>query len=94
MKRRFCKIIDASVELADGGGDGAYDLHDVTGGPEEIGAAIAASLKETEMMHGKTWSPNDGQPLYLILKIKFAEEPVDDEGELIADDPVNLKGDE
>lgn len=73
MKKRFCRIVSASVEKADGGGDGAYDLHEVSGSPDKIGEAIADSLDKTEMMCGarSDWLPNDGADLYLVLKIKF-----------------------
>lgn len=69
---RVCRVVEGGVEGADGGGDGAYDLFDVSGSPDAIGRAIAQSLAETDMMQGSTMMIRDGgQALYLTLKIKF-----------------------
>src|SRR5262252_6471985 len=46
---RYCRVVGASIVDQQGRGDGAYDLHDVKGTPEEVGAKIAASLKESSL---------------------------------------------
>lgn len=72
---RFCVIDMASIEDEDGAGDGAYGLHDVCGTPEEIGKAIAETLAECDMSMGPAWSYIDnGEPLYLNIRIKVAAE--------------------
>jgi hypothetical protein len=70
---RLCGIVYGAVEMADGGGDGAYDLHDIVGTPEEIGAAITKSLQETSLMRGQTDVLEEGGELYLVVKIKFCD---------------------
>jgi hypothetical protein len=47
---RYCKIESASIELANGAGDGAYGLLGVIGSPEQIGNAIAEELTEGDML--------------------------------------------
>lgn len=70
--QRPCHIVSASIEEENGAGDGAYDLLDVAGTPDEIGKAIADSLKETDLYSGRRPSAIDaGLDLYLTVKIKF-----------------------
>lgn len=69
---RFCSIENASIELPDGGGDGAYDLLDVAGTPEEVGAKIAESLKESFLMSGDKCYPDDGE-IFITLRIKITK---------------------
>lgn len=80
---RVCRIVCGGVgddRAADG--DGAYDLHDVTGTPEEIGRAIADSLRETFMMRGHhTEFPSPGMPLYMTLTICIANSQDDFPGD-------------
>lgn len=77
---RHCIIVSASIEEADGGGDGAYDLHNVAGDPKKIGDAIAYTLRVGDMYRGlrAILAEEDGE-LYLNLRIKFANHPVVDE---------------
>jgi hypothetical protein len=70
--QRLCHIVSASVEEENGAGDGAYDLFDRVGTPDEIGNAIAESLKEADLFSGRRPSAIDaGQDLYLTVRIKF-----------------------
>jgi hypothetical protein len=75
---RHCVIDSASIELENGAGDGAYDLLDVSGTPDEIGKAIADSLRDSDMSRGPEWfflKDGDGE-LYLNVRIKFSEHPI------------------
>ena len=47
---RLCHIVSASVEEENGAGDGAYDLFDTVGTPDEIGKAIQAGL-QSDLIH-------------------------------------------
>lgn len=50
---RYCKIITAEItELNSSAGDGAYDLHDVSGTPQEVGNKIGDCLAEIDLMRG------------------------------------------
>lgn len=72
MTDRICQIVDGSVELENGAGDGAYDLFNVVGTPDDIGKAIAESLKECDLFSGGTHSEIEaGQDLYLNVRIKL-----------------------
>jgi len=72
--QRVCHIVAASVEEESGAGDGAYDLFDQTGTPDEIGKAIADSLKEADLYSGRRPSAIDaGHDLYLTVRIKFCK---------------------
>jgi hypothetical protein len=74
MSARLCQIVAASLENASGAGDGAYDLHDVTGTPETIGKAIVESLQTGDLYSSRRPSAiGAGEDLYLCLKIKFCE---------------------
>jgi hypothetical protein len=78
MSERICHIVDATIELEDGGGDGAYDLFDRVGSPDDIGKLIAASLKEADLLSGRRLLgavEDRGQDAYLVLKIKFSKTP-------------------
>ncbi len=68
---RVCEITNASCEDAEGRGDGAYSLLDVSGSPEEIGKAIADALKEGDLGSGNRSAINDGKELFLNVRIKF-----------------------
>ncbi len=75
---RDCIITDASIELQNGAGDGAYSLLDVHGTPDDIGKAVADALREGDMCQGPTNAiieDCDGE-LYLTMRIKFAKHPV------------------
>lgn len=72
--QRLCRIVSGSVEEENGAGDGAYDLFDVVGTPDEIGKAIADSLKEADLYSGRRSSAIDaGHDLYLTVRIKFCK---------------------
>ena len=72
MKPRQCTIESASIEDADGKGDGCYDLIDFTGTPEETAKAIASSLRDGDLASGNTCTIDDnGQALYLTVRIRF-----------------------
>lgn len=71
MSDRICQIVSGSVEDETGAGDGAYDLHDVVGTPEEIGKAVADSLKEGDLFRGQKSSIDDSRAIFLNLRIKF-----------------------
>lgn len=75
MSTRLCLIESASVVDSNDAGDGAYDLHDQTGTPDEIGKAIADSLKTTDLFQGRALSSRlaAGDDLFLILRIKFCD---------------------
>jgi hypothetical protein len=68
---RLCHIVAATVETANGAGDGAYGLHDVAGSPEEIGHAIAQELAALDMMQGSSMLIEKGHDLCLNIRIKF-----------------------
>jgi hypothetical protein len=73
MTDRMCEIVGGSVELENGAGDGAYDLFHVVGTPDDIGTAIAESLKECDLFGGGTRSMIEAeQDLYLNVRIKIA----------------------
>ncbi len=75
--KRYCVVDQASITMKDGGGDGAYDLHDVAGSPEEIGKAIGESLAASDICSGRQDSfLADGAELYLRVTVKFAFHPV------------------
>ena len=72
MKPRQCTIESASIEDADGKGDGCYDLLDVKGTPKKIAKAIASALREGDLASGNTCAIDDnGQALYLNVRIRF-----------------------
>jgi hypothetical protein len=72
---RRCRIVSGSVEDRAGGGDGAYDLLDVTGTPEAVGRAIGDSLAACDMHGGPGWRSGTymerGEPLYLTVRIRI-----------------------
>jgi hypothetical protein len=72
---RLCHIEHAMLEEAPGGaGDGAYDLFDQTGSPEDIGKAIADCLKTSDLWSGRGASTLDyGRDLFLTVRIKFCK---------------------
>lgn len=72
---RICQIVDGSVGTdEDADGDGAYSLFDLTGTPEEIGKAIAESLKSLDIYQGGDLLLADRKrELFLKLVIKFSE---------------------
>lgn len=80
---RHCAIVSASIEDASGGGDGAYDLLDVTGSPAQIAKAIKDCLKYADMCRGPDWTYiGDGDAeLYLNVRIKFGRHYVTPEEE-------------
>lgn len=70
---RECKIISGSLEVESGAGDGAYDLLDVEGTPEEVGQAIGESLALCDIMTGGCDSIlAGGTDLFLNLRIKIS----------------------
>lgn len=73
MSTRLCLIESASIVDSNDAGDGAYDLHGETGTPEEIGKAIADSLKTSDLYQGRALPSriDAGDDLYLVLRIKF-----------------------
>jgi hypothetical protein len=90
---RHCKIITGSVgddESADG--DGAYDLLDVEGTPEEVGKAIADSLREGFMIRG-TRGPcfPDDAPMFIRLTVRVCR---DKETSDAQDDEHNARDDD
>lgn len=81
--KRYCKIESASVELANGGGDGAYGLLGIEGSPEDIGKAIAEELATGDMSQGPAHLliADGDDELYLTVRIRFARHelaPIDD----------------
>lgn len=78
--QRRCHIVSGSVEEKSGAGDGAYDLFGRVGTPDEIGTAIADSLKEADLYSGRCPSAIDaGHHLYLTVRIKFCKPEATDE---------------
>lgn len=71
---RQCHIVSAFLEKENASGDGAYDLFDLVGTPEEIGKAIADSIKAADLFSGRCPSAIDaGHDLFLTVKIKFCK---------------------
>lgn len=71
-QQRVCTIDDASIEIASGAGDGAYDLLGETGTAEHIGKAIADSLSVIDLLRGAQHSMLEaGNDLYLNVRIKI-----------------------
>jgi hypothetical protein len=74
---RVVSVVTAEVgatEAADG--DGAYDLLDLRGTPEEVGRAIGESLRETCLLQGShRWLPEQG-PMFMrvVLRIDLIAE--------------------
>lgn len=76
MSRR-CVIVDASIEDAEGHGDGAYDLLDVEGTPKHVGRAIASSLAESDLVQGGrdgVCALKAGKPLFVTVRIRIDPE--------------------
>lgn len=73
---RTCKIIDGQVgKTPAADDDGAYDLLDVEGTPEEVGKAIADSLAEADLFGGGQGTYLErGQPIYINITIRL--EPI------------------
>src|SRR5687767_4954845 len=71
MTQRICQIVDGSLLDAEGRGDGAYDLLDVAGTPEEIGKAIADSLREADLGNGSNGDVLEGQGRDLFLELRI-----------------------
>jgi len=70
---RYCRVVGASIVDQQGRGDGAYDLHDVKGTPEEVGAKIAASLKESSLSSAAEGDAiENGETLTLTLTIDIS----------------------
>lgn len=90
-ERRTCEIVFAGIGTSDQDllpivdcDDGAYDLHEVRGTPAEIGKAIADSLRDSDLFHGtpmKARVDDEGDTLYLTIKIKFYLSTAQDEDE-------------
>jgi hypothetical protein len=81
--KRICTIINGSVGGdRDAADDGAYDLLDATGTPEEIGKAIADSLRECDLLRGGRTSflEDMKQPVYLNITIRVEPEGWEDDG--------------
>lgn len=72
---RLCLIESGSIELENGAGDGAYDLFDITGTPDEIGKAIGESLKTSDLFGGRNMPSqiDAGDNLFMNLRIKFCD---------------------
>lgn len=69
---RYATITDGSLEGADGDGDGAYDLLDVSGTPDEMGARIGAYLATAGLDCGSDGDlPSDTEPVFLTLRIRI-----------------------
>ncbi len=86
--RRLCAIVYAAVSTSeeDNDGDGAYDLHDMVGTPNDVGHAIADCLANSDMMQGRHMLIESGADLYLHVKIKFcAPTAVEEEKEPMAE---------
>ena len=81
MPERYCRIIDGSVGSdTNAADDGAYDLFQVAGTPEELGAMIADSLNASELYGGECGSyVENGIPIYLKLTIRIAPSQAVDE---------------
>jgi hypothetical protein len=79
--RRMCHVEYASIGTEESpDADGAYDLHDIEGTPEEIGKAIADSLKDADVYRGGSYSLiESGHELVLNLRIRLwiEEKPAD-----------------
>ena len=64
---RECKIIDADIAAADDGdGDAAYDLVDLEGTREVVGAAITEQLRYCDLSN-----TTNNEPLILTIKVKI-----------------------
>lgn len=76
MTNRVCTIVSGGVGCdQDAGDDGAYDLLDVSGTPEEIGKAIAESLAGFDVCAGREATFGDkGQDVYLTVTIRVSQE--------------------
>lgn len=72
---RHCKIEQAGIEEADGGGDGCYELIDAEGTPDEIGEKIAEALKHNDLSSGSHHLSylERGEDLFLTIKIRFTK---------------------
>jgi len=71
---RFCTIIHGGVGRDENAADdGAYDLLDVSGTPEEVGRAIAESLKATDLWNAQGGGAIEdrGRPVFLNLTIRI-----------------------
>jgi hypothetical protein len=75
MADRLCEIVDGGITVEDGTGDGAYNLVDVTGTPDDIGKAVAEYLKTADLWcgskNGDYLASAAGMALYLDVRIKF-----------------------
>ncbi len=71
---RQCKITNGWVGDSETcAADGAYDLLDVSGTPEEIGKAIADSLRESDIMQGRDLLLADrGADIFLTVTIRIS----------------------
>jgi hypothetical protein len=71
---RYCKIVDGSVGTGPSADDdGAYDLFNRAGTPDEIGKAIADSLKTTDLLGGRGWHiEENGGCAFVRLTIRIA----------------------
>lgn len=71
--KRHCTVYGAAVGKDDStDDDSAYDLLDVSGTPEEIGAAVAASLRDTDLTRGGKWGYlENGKPIYLRICVRI-----------------------
>jgi hypothetical protein len=77
VSMRVCHIVNADFSSKEDGplDDGAYDLFDKVGTPDQIGKAIAAALRDGDLFQGSHCRSliDAGHDLYLTVKIKFAE---------------------
>lgn len=75
--KRHCEVVEASVghtRAADD--DGAYDLFDVEGAPDDVGLAVAESLQELDLLRGGNWSYiENGADIYLNVIIRVRRTP-------------------
>lgn len=80
---RFCKIVDADISDETGAGDGAYDLLDVSGTPDEVAKEIAGSLKECDILRGGKVAllADEGQALTLTICIRITAEKPEEEND-------------
>jgi hypothetical protein len=74
---RVISVVTAEVGTTDAAdGDGAYDLLDLRGTPEEVGRAIGENLRETRLLQGShRWLPEQG-PMFMrvVLRVDLVAE--------------------
>ncbi len=77
---RHCTIEGASIELADGRGDGEYGLHDACGSPAHVATAICRAMAGSGIgSHRDRIAPDDGRPailnVYVIIRHAAPDDP-------------------